>query len=384
MIIPDVLALDFDGVLCDGMREYFETSRRTYAKAWPEEPAPGEDLLPAFRRLRPVILSGWEMPLLVRAIILERPEAAILANWAAVRDEVAASSPRHGDALIGFLKTALDQVRRDWIAGDRRGWLGLNVPYCGLDEVRRLVAEPERAVVVTTKEGEFTRLVLDDWQVRMADVQGKETGSHKCDNLRALIAAYQTAHGRRPRLAFVEDRLETLEHVTTHPDLEDVSLFLAAWGYNTPETRAATSAAGGSACSSSISSGRDSRPGPETARAAGAQVGTVPIHGLDPGERAACSALRYVTGITTHPDLEDVSLSQAVARASERRYVRGRCGVTKRRRAIRAKSSSRDHGAAFVSVAIAAMSRSATPNRWPASPAASIQRSMRSHVPASG
>ena len=48
MIIPDVLALDFDGVLCDGMREYFETSRRTYAKAWPEEPAPGEDLLPRF------------------------------------------------------------------------------------------------------------------------------------------------------------------------------------------------------------------------------------------------------------------------------------------------------------------------------------------------
>jgi len=244
MITPDVLALDFDGVLCDGMREYFETSRRTFAQAWPEDPAPGEDLLPAFRRLRPVILSGWEMPLLIRAIILDRPEAAILADWAAVRDEVAASSPRHGDALIGFLKTALDQVRRDWIAGDRRGWLGLNVPYCGLDEVRRLVAEPERAVVVTTKEGEFTRLVLDDWQVPMADVQGKETGSHKCDNLRALIAAYQTAHGRRPRLAFVEDRLETLEHVTTHPDLEDVSLYLAAWGYNTPEARAATQRGG--------------------------------------------------------------------------------------------------------------------------------------------
>jgi hypothetical protein len=242
MIIPDVLALDFDGVLCDGMREYFETSRRTYAVAWPEEPAPGKDLLPTFRRLRPVILSGWEMPLLVRAIVLERPEAAILADWAAVRDELAATGPRRGDALIGFLKNALDQVRRDWIADDRRGWLGLNVPYCGLDEVRRLVAEPGRAVVVTTKEGEFTRLILDDWQVRTADVQGKETGLHKCDNLRALIAAYRAAHGRRPRLAFVEDRLETLEHVTTHPDLEDVSLFLAAWGYNTPETRAATAA----------------------------------------------------------------------------------------------------------------------------------------------
>jgi len=73
----------------------------------------------------------------------------------------------------------------------------------------------------------------------LADVQGKEAGTHKCDNLRALIAGYATAHGRRPRLWFVEDRLETLRHVTTHSDLEDVGLFLAAWGYVTPETRAA-------------------------------------------------------------------------------------------------------------------------------------------------
>jgi len=29
MAIPDLLAIDFDGVLCDGMAEYFETSRRT-------------------------------------------------------------------------------------------------------------------------------------------------------------------------------------------------------------------------------------------------------------------------------------------------------------------------------------------------------------------
>ena len=292
MITPDVLALDFDGVLCDGMREYFETSRRTYAKAWPEDPRRARISCPRFR-LRPVIL-GWEMPLLVRAIILERPEAAILANWAAVRDEVAASSPRHGDALIEFLKTALDQVRRDWIAGDRRGWLGLNVPYCGLDEVRRLVAEPERAVVVTTKEGEFTRLILDDWQVRMADVQGKEAGSHKCDNLRALIAAYQTAHGRRPRLAFVEDRLETLEHVTTHPDLEDVSLFLAASGYNTPETRASTQQGGRVRLTrAGSSSRRGSRPGPEPSpsrRALKRRSGT------RAGERAACSALHAVMG----------------------------------------------------------------------------------------
>ncbi len=238
MAIPDILALDFDGVVCDGMREYFETSRRAYARAWPDAPAPGEELFPAFRRLRPVIFAGWEMPLLVRAITLGRAEADILARWADVRDALVAAGPRPAEALVALLKSGIDDVRREWIAQDQKGWLAVNVLYEPVDALRRLVAQPARTVIVTTKEGEFTRLVLDAWQVQVADVQGKEAGTHKCDNLRALIAVQEKSTGRRPRLWFVEDRLETLEHVTTHPDLADVGLFLAAWGYNTDETRA--------------------------------------------------------------------------------------------------------------------------------------------------
>jgi hypothetical protein len=239
----DILALDFDGVLCDGMAEYFETSRRTARKVWPGEPVPGDELLPAFRRVRPVIMTGWEMPLLLRAITHGRPEADILRDWEGVRDRELATEPRARE-LGSLLTSTLDEVRREWIAADRAGWIGRNVPYCGLDDLRRLVGEPESAVLVTTKEGEFARLILDDWGVRLADIQGKEAGTHKCDNLRALIDAYVTAHGQRPRVWFVEDRFETLQHVTTHPDLENVGLFLAAWGYNTPRTRAAAQASG--------------------------------------------------------------------------------------------------------------------------------------------
>ena len=68
MTVPDILALDFDGVLCEGSREYFETSRRTYARVWPHAPGPGAERFEAFRALRPVIETGWEMPLLLRAI----------------------------------------------------------------------------------------------------------------------------------------------------------------------------------------------------------------------------------------------------------------------------------------------------------------------------
>lgn len=238
MSIPHILALDFDGVLCDGMREYFEASRRSYMQVWPEDKEPSADLFPVFRALRPVIMTGWEMPLLLRAIVQGYPEATILHHWEAVHDALVQAGPLPGPALIRALTHALDDVRRAWIAADPLDWLERHVPYCALDEVRRLVAEPERAVLVTTKEGEFARRILDHWGVHLADIQGKEAGTHKCDNLRALIVDYMAAHGRRPRLWFVEDRLETLRHVTTHADLADVGLFLATWGYNTPQTRA--------------------------------------------------------------------------------------------------------------------------------------------------
>ena len=244
MTIPDILALDFDGVCCDALREYFEASRRAYARVWPHEAPPREDAFEAFGALRPVILSGWEMPVLLRAIADGRPRAEVLSGWERVRGEIVGADGAGGDALTARLGRALDDVRREWIAADAPGWLALHAPYTTVEELRRLVAEPTRSVLVTTKEGVFARLILEHWGVRLAEVQGKETGAHKCENLRALIAAWMAERGRRPRLAFVEDRLETLEHVARHPDLDDVALFLAGWGYNTAAARAAARADG--------------------------------------------------------------------------------------------------------------------------------------------
>ena len=44
MIIPKILAFEFDGVLCDGMQEYCEATRRSYMRGWPDETVPSEDL----------------------------------------------------------------------------------------------------------------------------------------------------------------------------------------------------------------------------------------------------------------------------------------------------------------------------------------------------
>jgi len=237
---PDVLALDFDGVLCDGRPEYFEASARTYAHFWSPSTLRVPGLRERFAALRPVIMSGWEMPTLLRALVLGASDRKVLAAWPAVRDATLGATAGERARLIERIREVMDAVRRDWIWLDRDGWLDANRPYAPLDRVRAVVNAVPHSAVVTTKEGEFARLILARWKVEVADVQGKETGEHKCENLLGLMDRH-AAGGAPPRVWFVEDRLETLEHVVrcsaNEPRLRDVGLFLAAWGYTTPRAR---------------------------------------------------------------------------------------------------------------------------------------------------
>jgi len=241
---PGILALDFDGVLCDGMAEYFESSRRTCSRVWPDT-TPGDEVFPDFRELRPEVKTGWEMPVLLHALGSDAPKTRFHADWDAARDELMARDPRGHDTLAKLLEQTLDQVRRDWISSDRAGWLAQNKLYSDVADVRRLVSAPDRTAIVTTKEGQFCRWLLEDWAIEVADIQGKEAGTHKCDNLRALRAKYETETGKKLTIWFVEDRLKTLQCVRTHPDLQDVGLFLAEWGYVTEATKAEARASAG-------------------------------------------------------------------------------------------------------------------------------------------
>ena len=95
------------------------------------------------------------------------------------------------------------------------GWIPINVPYCSLSELHAIVAAPEAVSSPPRK------------QVPSSTTGAGQLGPHKGgENLRAaVIGAGAKARGRRPRLWFVEDRLETLQHVTTVGDLADVQLF---------------------------------------------------------------------------------------------------------------------------------------------------------------
>jgi hypothetical protein len=70
-------------------------------------------------------------------------------------------------------------------------------------------------------------------------VFGKEVKQPKYVTLRQLKLVQPNA-----LVWFVEDRVKALQSVQAQPDLEDVGLFLANWGYNTAADRALASPEG--------------------------------------------------------------------------------------------------------------------------------------------
>jgi phosphoglycolate phosphatase-like HAD superfamily hydrolase len=229
---PAILALDFDGVLCDGMREYFESAWRACRRLGAGAPAaPPAGLFESFARLRPLVETGWEMTAVVHALHAGASPAALEKDW---RPEAwLADLPATRDAAAA----ALDRVRDEWIAADERGWLESHRFYPGVvARLAGLLAGPVAVHVVTTKEGRFARQLLRRQGVELpaGRVLGKEARRPKRAILRELAAG-----GDAARVWFVEDRLPTLRDVTAEPALAGASLFLAAWGYNTPEDREA-------------------------------------------------------------------------------------------------------------------------------------------------
>lgn len=233
MVVPTILALDFDGVLCDGLIEYFQTAWRTYCQIWtPADATPPEGLAAVFYRLRPVVETGWEMPVLLRALLLGVPEAQILQDWPAIAQELL---KRESLSASGVGKQ-LDGIRDQWMAENLPEWLSLHRFYPGtMERLRALIESPVKPMIITTKEGRFTRALLQQQGVEMpaGSIFGKESQRPKHQVLRELL---QEA-GDLCRIWFVEDRLKTLLSVRQQPDLSEVQLYLADWGYNTVAER---------------------------------------------------------------------------------------------------------------------------------------------------
>jgi phosphoglycolate phosphatase-like HAD superfamily hydrolase len=228
---PDALALDFDGVLCNGLQEYFQISLKAYGQIWPhaskDYPAEWEAI---FGRLRPVIETGWEMPLVLRALNQGWTESDILLNWSMIRAQLLAQENLDW-RKIGFV---VDTLRDRWIAEDLESWLALHRFYPGVAaQLLNWLNTKLPVFIITTKESRFVKTLLAQVGIVLAQdaLYGKDYQQPKAVTLRQLKQAGFN------NLWFVEDRLATLETIQAQSDLASMPLFLADWGYNTESQR---------------------------------------------------------------------------------------------------------------------------------------------------
>jgi phosphoglycolate phosphatase-like HAD superfamily hydrolase len=229
---PALLALDFDGVLCDGLIEYFQTAWQAYCRLFDKgEQAPPAELAEQFYPLRPVIETGWEMPLLLYALQQGVTDQAVLEQWPNLVQKVVQETQIAPERAMA----AVDGVRDRWIQRDLDHWLSLHRFYPGVIEwLQRAIAAGVHPVIISTKEGRFIQALLAQAGVTLppAQIIGKEIQQPKTQTLRQLLQSPPAGTVAEP-LWFIEDRLKTLEKVKGEADLEPITLFLADWGYNT-------------------------------------------------------------------------------------------------------------------------------------------------------
>ena len=237
----DILALDFDGVICDGLIEYFQTAWSAYCQIWqPSDTTPPDGLAEQFYPLRPVIETGWEMPVLLRSLLLNTPADDILHDWPGVAQQRVDDENLDPKALA----RAVDGSRDLWIQSNLDHWLSQHRFYPGMLEwFGDYLKSSTHTVIISTKEGRFIQELLAQQEIDIPrhHIYGKEVKRPKYETLRLVMEEVkeQTAKAVETlNVAFIEDRLKALQLVAEQPDLVHVQLYLADWGYNTAADRA--------------------------------------------------------------------------------------------------------------------------------------------------
>jgi phosphoglycolate phosphatase-like HAD superfamily hydrolase len=222
----DILALDFDGVICDSAAEAAVAGWKAAGGIWPDRfigDIPDE-IAENFQQVRPVMETGFESILLVRLLQDGYAVSEILKNSTALYSSLMRDECINPDELT----LVYGQTRDTWMAGDLNGWLDMHEFYEGTVEALNRSQVPK--YIITTKQMRFARSLCRHVALRIPaeNIFGLESGK-KQHVLGALSRRHPNAC-----FHFLEDRLPTLTRMIHGFDF-NVRLYFARWGYHTPD-----------------------------------------------------------------------------------------------------------------------------------------------------
>ena len=220
----DILALDFDGVICDSAGEAAITGWKGAARLWPRRfsgDAPDE-IVQKFRQVRPVMETGFESILLARLLRDGYPVSKILENSTTLISGLMRDERITQDELV----SVFGQARDDWMTDDLPGWLDMHEFYDGTVEALNQSELP--VYIITTKEKRFALSLCREVALRIPEenIFGLESGKKQ-----HVLAELSQRHPMAC-FHFLEDRLATLLPMIDGFDF-DVHLYFARWGYHT-------------------------------------------------------------------------------------------------------------------------------------------------------
>ena len=236
MIEKPLLVLDFDGVIVDGIQEYWSSSRQTCLNILSTQEKENiylpREIPSTFKAMRPWVHHGWEMVLLAAECSNKTSQLNLkgLQNFSSnYQIECSLALEKWGWTPFQ-LQEALNQTRREAISNNFNQWLNFHQPFSLVTQrLKTLEKEGIEFAVLTTKSIEFTKKLLDCFDLQPKLVFGHESGS-KVHVLNQLLQT-RIIHG------FIEDRRTTLEKVLEDPKLKSIPCYLASWGYLKPQDK---------------------------------------------------------------------------------------------------------------------------------------------------
>jgi phosphoglycolate phosphatase-like HAD superfamily hydrolase len=225
------LALDFDGVISDSIREAFEVALRTYARVRPEaglaalaarpEPESQPALFAAFLALVPLGNRAEDYGVALEA--LER--------GASLPDQAAYDAFRAGlgPAWLRAFHGCFYEERAALAGRDRERWLASMAPYSPFAALlRRRAGDAVLAIATAKDHRSVSELLRAHGLADLFDprwILDKEAGVSKRAHLERLAEGLGLPF---KEITFLDDKVNHLESVASL----GVRCALAAWGYN--------------------------------------------------------------------------------------------------------------------------------------------------------
>ena len=224
-----LLALDFDGVVCDSAAETAISGWKAATRIWPDKfdtPLPPDSVVQSFRRIRPYLETGYQSILMLRMLIDGETEASFQYSLAEKFAVMMEDFKLAKDELV----RQFGSIRDEWIQQNLDDWLAPQNSYPGTIEALKAALRKHRVLILTTKQERFVNAWLKHFNVDFPseNIIGLDRKTPKEETLAELVRA------NKKNIHFVEDRLKTLQRVAAIPSLKRVNLHYADWGYGTP------------------------------------------------------------------------------------------------------------------------------------------------------